>query len=159
MESLNTSHKVMMQYTINSCRCRSVVWRAPWVIHYCVVQTFGGRNHRQIYTLQLLLCNISTNSFHIVQNSGRENFSDMYAIHQYYTQPNSIFSKADKQWNLLIITENKDACIIHTLSYSPKWCFIIWTDLENQDTLIIRTLVISPRVSTIHSWFHCMLNT
>ena len=126
MESLNTSHKVMMQYTINSCRCRSVVWRAPCAIHYCVVQTFGGTNHRQIYTLQLLLCNISTNSFRIVQNSGRENFSDMYPIHQHYTQPNSIFSKADKQWNLLIITlENKDTCIIHTLSYSPKWCFII----------------------------------
>ena len=121
MESLNISHKVMMQYTINSCRCRLVVWIAPWVIHYCVVQTFGGRNHRQIYALQLLLCNISTNSFRIVQNSGGENFSDMYAIRQYYTQPNSIFSKADKQWNLLIITlENKDACIIHTLSYSPK---------------------------------------
>ena len=34
-----------LQYTINSGRCRSVVWRAPWVIHYCVVQTFGGRNH------------------------------------------------------------------------------------------------------------------
>ena len=126
MESLNTSHKVMMQYTINSFRCRSVVCRTPWVIHYCVVQTFGGRNHRQIYTLQLLLCNISTNSFCIVQNSGGENFSDMYAIRQYYTQPNSIFSKVDKKWNLLIITlENKDACIIHTLSYSHKWRFII----------------------------------
>ena len=126
MESLNTSDKVMMQYTINSGRCQSVVWRAPWVIHYCVVQTFGEGNHRQIYTLQLLLCNISTNSYHIVRNSGGENFSDMYAIRQYYTQPNSIFSKADKQWNLLILTlENKDTCIIHTLSYSPKWCFII----------------------------------
>ena len=97
------------------------MWRAPWVIQYCVVQTFGGRNHRQIYTLQLLLRNISTNSYRIVQNSGGENFSDMYAIRQYFTQPNSIFSKADKKWNLLIITlENKEARIIHTLSYIPK---------------------------------------
>ena len=30
------------------------------------------------------------------------------------------------QWNLLIRTlENMDTCIIHTLSYGPKWCFII----------------------------------
>ena len=30
-------------------------------------------------------------------------------------------------------------------------CFIIWTDLETEDTLIM----IGPKVSTLHSWFHC----
>ena len=47
---------------------------------------------------------------------------------------------------------NNDTCIIHTLSYSPKWCFSICTvhDLEDQDTLIIcRTFMV---VSIIHMW-------
>ena len=35
-------------------------------------------------------------------------------------------------WNLLIRTlEIMDTCIIHTLGYGPKWCFITSTDLEN----------------------------
>ena len=38
--------------------------------------------------------------------------------------------------------ENKDTRIIYTLSYGPKWCFIMYTHLDNQDPLIISTLLI-----------------
>lgn len=37
----------------------------------------------------------------------------------------------------------KYTCMIHTLSYGPKCCFIISTDPENQDTLIIRTMMVA----------------
>ena len=74
------------------------------------------------------------------------------------TIPNTTVSDRtveNEMWTL----ENKATCIIHTLSYGPKWCsFIIQTDPENQDTLIIRTLMIGPKVSIIHR-FHCNKNT
>ena len=50
--------------------------------------------------------------------------------------------------------ENKDTCIIHTLSYSHKWCLSIQIDPDNQDTLIIRKLMNGLKVSIIHR-HHC----
>ena len=51
--------------------------------------------------------------------------------------------------------ENRDTCLIRTLSYDPKHCFIIKTehDLRNQHTMRIKTCMIGPNVPR----FQCTL--
>ena len=49
------------------------------------------------------------------------------------------------QWDLLMWTlDNKDTCIIHTLSYGPK------CSLSYKLTWKMRTLMIGPKASVIH---------